>query len=253
MCGIAGFVDTKPADASAFTAQAQRMADTLAHRGPDADGVWVDANAGVVLAHRRLSIVDLSAAGAQPMRDHAGRYVITLNGEIYNYEEVRRALPDGAVRAWRGHSDTEVLLEAIAAWGVPGALARCVGMFAFALWDRETRTLTLARDRFGEKPLYYGLTRGVLLFGSELKALRAHTAFDAGVNRTALDAFLRIGCVPAPHSIYEGIQKLPPATYLEIQTRPGASLKVGKPRTYWSLESATHSGGMRTHDAPPRT
>ncbi len=244
MCGITGFLDPRASDAALLSAQAQRMADTLAHRGPDAEGVWADARAGLALAHRRLSIVDLSPAGAQPMRDHSGRFVITLNGEIYNYEEVRSALP-GGTRVWRGHSDTEVLLEAIATWGVTGALERCVGMFAFALWDRETRTLTLARDRFGEKPLYYGVSRGVLLFGSELKALRAHAAFEADIDRQVLDTFLRIGCIPAPHSIYTGIFKLPPATTLRIDAPPGAPLRVGQPASYWSLDGvAPSSAGL---------
>ncbi len=154
MCGIAGFIELKRGlDPAAMDARARRMAAAIAYRGPDAEGAWVSAPDGVALAHRRLAIVDLSAAGAQPMHGTGGRHVIAFNGEIYNYREVGAALPE---QVWRGHSDTEVLLAAIAAWGLEGALERCTGMFAFALWDRHERVLTLARDRFGEKPLYYG-------------------------------------------------------------------------------------------------
>lgn len=247
MCGIAGIVDPSAADIESLQALVRRMNDTLAHRGPDGSGVWADPGAGVVLAQRRLAIVDLSPAGAQPMADRAGRYCITLNGEIYNYEELRRDLPQCN---WRGHSDTEVLLEAIAAWGLEAALARAVGMFALALWDKRERVLTLARDRFGEKPLYYCVTRGALLFASELKALRAHPAFDARIDREALDQFLRVGCVPAPRTIYEGVFKLPPASTLALRVTPGRPLELPAqaPRSYWSLSEISASGALAIGD-----
>src|SRR5271166_1538492 len=169
MCGISGvWFLRRQADADARSI-VRGMADAIRHRGPDAGDEWIDGQTGVALAHRRLSILDLSSAGAQPMQDFTGRFVIVFNGEIYNHLDLRRSLEDeGAAPAWRGHSDTETLLAAIASWGVQCALERACGMFAFALWDRSTRTLTLARDRLGEKPLYYGWSNGTLLFGSEL-------------------------------------------------------------------------------------
>ncbi|MBX6393565.1 MAG: asparagine synthetase B, partial [Burkholderiales bacterium] len=190
MCGLTGFWQPGGCAHDEAAETARRMADALVHRGPDDAGVWVDASAGLALGHRRLAILDLSPAGHQPMVSDSGRYVIAFNGEIYNHRELRAALEgvpkvtpasaDGVRRAcgasggWRGHSDTETLLAAIETWGIEQALQRCVGMFALALWDRQARTLTLARDRLGEKPLYYGWQDGVFLFGSELKALRAH-------------------------------------------------------------------------------
>ena len=191
------------------------MADALRHRGPDDAGVWVDAPAGLALAQRRLAIVDLSAAGHQPMASATGRWVIAFNGEIYNHAALRAELAAaGAAPAWRGHSDTETLLAGFEHWGVPGTLQRCVGMFALALWDRHARTLALARDRLGEKPLYCGWVGGRLAFGSELKALRALPGFANPVSRPALGLMLRLGYVPAPLSIYEGLYKLPPGTWL---------------------------------------
>ena len=185
MCGITGFLTQT--DVGQLSAIANRMADAITHRGPDDAGVWVDADAGIALAHRRLAIVDLSPAGHQPMLSANGRYVIAFNGEIYNHLDLRRELEtSGAAPSWRGHSDTETLLAALAAWGIEAALKRCVGMFAFALWDRESRSLTLARDRMGEKPLYYGWQDRTFLFGSELKALKAHPAFCAEVDRKSV-------------------------------------------------------------------
>src|SRR6267154_4828632 len=157
MCGIAGMLRPGGGDESALTGYAKRMADALRHRGPDASGVWTNTAAGVALGHRRLSILDLSEAGAQPMRSECGRFVVTFNGEIYNHLDIRKELDaNGAAPNWRGHSDTETLLYAVRQWGVAAALQRFGGMFAFALWDEESQTLTLCRDRFGEKPLYYG-------------------------------------------------------------------------------------------------
>src|SRR4051794_9946210 len=178
MCGLAGFLAPGPVNEASHLAAV--MAERLVHRGPDDAGVWADPGSGVALAFRRLAIIDLSPAGHQPMVSHCGRYVIIFNGEIYNHLELRADLDRAGVGTpWRGHSDTETLLAALARWGVRRTLQRCGGMFAFALWDQEERQLVLARDRTGEKPLYYGWQNGTLVFGSELKALRAHPSFKA--------------------------------------------------------------------------
>lgn len=237
MCGIAGLIEFDSREQ--LEARARAMADTLVHRGPDDAGVWEDPDAGVALAHRRLSILDLTPAGHQPMVSACGRYVIAFNGEIYNHLDLRRMLDDsGRGPAWRGHSDTETLLATFAAWGVEGTLKKCVGMFAIALWDRRDHKLTLARDRLGEKPLYYGRHNGVFLFGSELKALRAHPAFRGEIDRHALALFMRLAYVPSPWSIYRGIFKLPPGNYLEV----GKDGVAGSPRAYWSAESICATG-----------
>ena len=214
MCGFAGFLDlTKATPGRAAVVRA--MAATLVHRGPDDDGVWVDDEAGAALGFRRLAILDLSPQGHQPMASHDGRWVIAFNGEIYNHAELRRQLGDGIV--WRGHSDTEVLLEAVAAWGVEAALARFDGMFAFALWDRSERSLVLARDRFGEKPLYWAEMGGSLLFGSELKALAAHPAWDGAIDRDALGQYMRLGWIAAPNTIHRHASKLEPGCLMRVK------------------------------------
>lgn len=237
MCGITGFLGISSRGSAVV---ADRMASALYHRGPDDSGVWVDEPAGVALAHRRLSILDLSPAGHQPMVSPSGRYVIVFNGEIYNHLELREALPDGK---WRGHSDTETLLAAFECWGVAASLKKSVGMFAIALWDRESRTLTLGRDRLGEKPLYYGWQNGVLLFGSELKALRAHPAFQGVINRDALTLFLRHNYVPVPYSIYRGINKLPPGTFLQVNASAALASSSGiHPVSYWSAREVAEIG-----------
>lgn len=237
MCGIAGFIGETGRDAAAV---ATRMGASLHHRGPDDDGVWIDGMIGVALAHRRLSILDLSPAGHQPMVSASGRYVIVFNGEIYNHLNLREELTS---KHWRGHSDTETLLAAFESWGVEATLKKSVGMFAIALWDRETRTLTLTRDRLGEKPLYYGFQNDVLLFGSELKALKAHPAFVGEVDRDALTLFLRHNAIPAPYSIYRGINKLPPGTYWQVSL-DALSSRSGKGglKTYWSARDAAEQG-----------
>lgn len=218
---------------------AQTMANSIIHRGPDDAGEWFDPEAGIALAHRRLSIVDLSPAGHQPMTSASGRYVIAFNGEIYNHLELRLDLEAfGAAPAWRGHSDTETLLAALVGWGIEDTLKRCVGMFAFALWDRESRTLTLARDRMGEKPLYYGWQGRTFLFGSELKALKAHPEFRGEVDRDVLTLYLRHNYVPGPYSIYKGIFKLQPGAYLTLAASDAAGVS---PRLtfYWrALDAA---------------
>lgn len=230
MCGFAGVFARTPSQDSL-----QRMGQGIAHRGPDDSGIWIDPDAAIGLVHRRLSIIDLSPAGHQPMASACGRYVIAFNGEIYNHSELRKTLEHSS---WRGHSDTETLLIAIATWGIEATLKQCVGMFAFALWDRESRTLTLARDRLGEKPLYYGWQGETFLFGSELKALKAHPAFCAGIDRDALALFLRHNAIPAPYSIYQDIYKLPPGTFLQVH----AGQKDARPVTYWSARSVAEVG-----------
>lgn len=217
-----------------------RMGEAIAHRGPDDSGVWLDADAGIGLSHRRLSILDLSPAGHQPMASASGRYVIAFNGEIYNHLGLRRQLDDPA---WRGHSDTETLLAGFESWGIEQTLQRAVGMFAIALWDRETRTLTLARDRLGEKPLYYGWQGGVFLFGSELKALKQHSAFIGEVDRDALALYLRYGYIPAPYSIYRGIHKLAPGTLLQLHAGDRHLLE---PMPFWSMKNVAERGQRET-------
>jgi len=246
MCGIAGAVDTRARSSAAeLDAIARRMADALIHRGPDDGGTWTDAGAGVALGHRRLSILDLSPEGHQPMRSACGRFVIVYNGEVYNYRELRAELEkERAAPAWRGHSDTEVILAAIRHWGLDAALGRFVGMFAFALWDQEQRVLHLVRDRMGEKPLYYGWINDVFLFGSELKALRAHPQWRGEIDRNALALFLRHNYIPAPYSIYRNVYKLRPGTALTLRldgSRTGAEPEL-QPASYWSVRQAAERG-----------
>ena len=241
MCGIAGFLEPGGLS-SAADEDLQRMMGTLVHRGPDGSGIWKDAAAGVALGHRRLAILELSPAGAQPMVSASGRFVITFNGEIYNHLEMRADLEGAhAAPAWRGHSDTETLLAALDRWGLTATLERTVGMFAFALWNRQTRTLMLARDRLGEKPLFYGWQGATFLFGSELKALRSHRAFHTGIDRTAVARYVESGYVPAPHSIYQGISKLPSGTYLEVPD-DAKTAPAYLPRAYWSLGNVIENG-----------
>ncbi|HTT08613.1 MAG TPA: asparagine synthase (glutamine-hydrolyzing) [Gammaproteobacteria bacterium] len=242
MCGIAGFCNPNGLDGHA-AAVAERMAGAIAHRGPDDHGTWLDAESGIALAHRRLSIIDLSPAGHQPMHSASGRYVIVFNGEVYNYRELRSKLEEGGRgAAWRGHSDTEVILAACEAWGIHDALKQMRGMFAIALWDRKTRTITLSRDRLGEKPLYYGLINGVFLFASELKALRGHPAFNAPVNRDVLALFLRHNYVPGPYTIYEGIYKLSPGCALTITVDDLRRGQLPPVQPYWQAREICERG-----------
>jgi asparagine synthase (glutamine-hydrolysing) len=242
MCGLVGFFGGV-AGIGGDGALLRRMSDTIIHRGPDDGGSWVDCEQRIGLGHRRLSIVDLSPAGHQPMMSDSGRYVIAFNGEIYNHLDIRTELEElGQAPTWRGHSDTETLLAGIEAWGVETTLKKSIGMFAIALWDRQTHTLTLARDRMGEKPLYYGWqgsgNERVFLFGSELKALKAHPAFAADINRGALCLLLRHNYIPAPYSIYQDIAKLEPGGLLSV------SLAQPEPRIwkYWDAIEVARAG-----------
>ena len=230
MCGIAGFFDPgHDVDPARYEAIAGAMADRLAHRGPNDRDTWSDAAAGIALGFRRLSILDLSPAGRQPMRSADGNLVMVFNGEIYNHRALRAGLEQEGAGPWRGHSDSEVLLEAIARWGFAAALGRLNGMFAIAVWDRAARRLRLARDRFGEKPLYYGWVGGALLFASELKALRPHPLWRGDIDRAALELLLRYGYIPAPWTAFADMRKLPPGCWLEI-----ADAGESAPRPYWS-------------------
>lgn len=242
MCGISGFFQG-PSTGVSLISNITRMNESIIHRGPDDSGAWLDESLGLALGHRRLSILDLSPAGHQPMPSACERYVIAFNGEIYNHLELRsRLAAEGKAPAWRGHADTETLLAGFAAWGIERTLQAAVGMFAIALWDRQTRQLTLARDRMGEKPLYYGWQGNTLLFGSELKALKAHPGFRGEVNRDALTLLLRHNCIPAPYSIYQGIAKLMPGHYLSIPLHDHAAARAAQPQAYWRLNEAVERG-----------
>lgn len=235
MCGISGFWQQPAPGMETILAQ---MTARLAHRGPDDSGNWCDPDAGIALGHRRLAILDLSPAGHQPMHSACGRFVLIFNGEIYNHETLRQALP---LQPWRGHSDTETLLAGFAHWGIVPTLQKTVGMFALALWDKETRKLTLARDRLGEKPLYYGWQKNTFLFASELGAIKIHPAFERTIDRDALALFMRHNNVPAPYSIFQGIHKLPPGCLLTLDAHSLCG-QPACPVPYWQLQDAIEAG-----------
>jgi asparagine synthase (glutamine-hydrolysing) len=236
MCGIAGILDPSAStSADRLAALAETMASSVEHRGPDDSGVWVDAEAGVAFGHRRLAVVDLGPGGAQPMMSSGGRWVMAYNGEIYNHLEVRRRLERGGT-VFRSTSDTEVLVAAVERWGIDRALDACEGMFAVALWDRRQRELHLLRDRFGEKPLYYGWVGRVFAFGSELKALSAVPGFGAELDRGAVTSYLRSNCIPAPRTIWRGIWKLLPGHVVTLQSPTRGALP--EQRCYWSAADA---------------
>jgi len=243
MCGVVGYWAKHRGAAN--VAQVKSMADRLSHRGPDDSGAWIDEESDLALGHRRLSILDLSKAGHQPMRSTCGRYVLSYNGEIYNHLDLREKLnATGIDHNWRSQSDTETLLIALLVWGIDQTLKQLNGMFAFALWDHTEKTLHLARDRMGEKPMYYGNIGNVLLFGSELKAFTMHSEWQGTINRDALALYLRHNYIPAPWSIYKNIYKLPPAHYITIRNR---GTEIRKPHCYWNLgEIATT--GVNIHD-----
>jgi asparagine synthase (glutamine-hydrolysing) len=236
MCGLTGFVATSGTD---LLPTVRRMCDAIVHRGPDDSGEWIDAEHGVALGFRRLAIIDVSQAGHQPMLSASGRFVVTFNGEIYNFEDLRRELREaGAAPSFRGHSDTEVMLAAFEAWGVEASVKRFNGMFAIALWDRERRRLHLMRDRMGVKPMYYGFGGRTFFYGSELKALRQHPDFAGTIDRGALNLYLRFMYVPAPYSIYEGIRKLMPGTILTFDP----ATRQTETTVYWSAREAALRG-----------
>lgn len=252
MCGLAGILSYSHQDGSAARTLVSQMIVPLHHRGPNAHGVWMDD--GFAIGHRRLAIQDLSEAGAQPMHSSCGRFVIAFNGEIYNHADLRVQLEqEGAAPEWRGHSDTETLLAAIVCWGLDRALRRVAGMFAIALWDRQKKLLSLARDRIGEKPLYWGWAGSSLVFGSELKALRVHPGFPGEVCRKALALYVQFAYVPAPRSIHPGVYKLEAGCVLEVgdklpESPPQEPMRSGDQyggvsiRRYWSLNDEIETG-----------
>lgn len=237
MCGIAGFWAESPVQGAEQLAQ--KMGVAILHRGPDSSSTWHDEAAGLSLVHRRLAILDLSPAGAQPMTSRCGRYILCYNGEIYNYRALRGNLEATGHGGWRGKSDTEVLLALIVRDGLHKALEQSVGMFAIALWDRKEKVLTLARDRIGEKPLYYGRQGGSLLFASELKALRVHPDWQGDIDRDAITLLMRHNYIGAPYCIYRGIKKLLPGHYVEVREN---GWQVSDPISYWSLEGSVLRG-----------
>jgi asparagine synthase (glutamine-hydrolysing) len=240
MCGISGFLTRDRAiSADLLRRIVSAMTQTLTHRGPDDFGEWVDREAGVALGHRRLSIIDLTPLGHQPMVSVDGRFVLTYNGEVYNYRDLREELEEWGY-PFAGRSDTEVLLAGFMRWGVVGTLRRSNGMLAFALWDRRERTLTLARDRAGEKPLYYGCCGDSIVFASELKSIRVHPEFAGDIDRQSLSLFLNYGWVPSPYCIYRGLRKLPPGCFVTLaaETDPLAV----QPTAYWSAREAAERG-----------
>jgi asparagine synthase (glutamine-hydrolysing) len=248
MCGLTGFVALEPRDRAEALEELRNSAAAIAHRGPDGSGVWVDPSGRVGLGHRRLSIIDLSPAGAQPMNSDCGRFTIAFNGEIYNYRELRAQLDAAGVR-FRGHSDTEVLLYAFRSWGIEATLKRAYGMFAIALWDRERQELTLARDRLGEKPLYYAECGSTFVFGSELKALRALSGWRGAPSATALRWLLRLNYIPAPWSIYDSTFKLEPGSMLTLGVNGGRF--TTRRQKFWDIEALARAGSESPLDGSP--
>lgn len=238
MCGIAGFCNF----AGDGKSNIERMKDRMLHRGPDAGGTYINEDGSVVLGHRRLSIVDLSENGSQPMMSHSGRYVIVYNGEIYNYKKIAdKLLKEGKVTAFRGTSDTEILLEAFEAYGVKEAISLCKGMFAIALYDRKEEALYLLRDRVGEKPLYYGKVAGCFAFASDIGVLTVMDGFHNPINTAVLDLYFVHGYIPAPYSVYQDIYKLEPGTILKIKL-PFNKLEDAETETYWSMKETARYG-----------
>ena len=242
MCGIVGFRQDLSSNIE-MRACITQMNDTLYHRGPDASDIWLDETIGLAIGHRRLAILELSPAGAQPMHSMCGRYVVVFNGEIYNHLQLREQLnQEGFLLEWRGHSDTETMLACFVAWGIEKTLQAMVGMFAIALWDKQEKLLTLAKDRMGEKPLYWGWQGDSLFFSSELKALKSHPIFKADINRDSITLLLRHNCIPAPYSIYQDIEKLRPGYWLQL---PLAELETAKrvvPKAYWRFNTVVETG-----------
>ena len=244
MCGINGFYSLS---LSNFNNAISKMNSAISHRGPDSNGSWQDSNVGIFFGHQRLSILDLSTAGNQPMRSISGQFIITYNGEIYNHLEIREEIEKkNSDLKWRSNSDTETLLEAIGTWGIDTTLKKIEGMFAFGIWDRKKRSLILARDRIGEKPLYFGWqgegNNKIFIFSSELKALKVHPGFNADLNQDAITLQLRHNCIPAPHSIYKNIYKLLPGHYLQIHEHELKKAISPSIKSYWSISNCAIFG-----------
>lgn len=246
MCGITGFIDFKRRfDRDLMLGTVKEMTDTIVHRGPDDEGFWADEKSGVVLGFRRLAILDLSPTGSQPMASADGRFVVVFNGEIYNFLELREEL-EKAGHTFRGHSDTEVMLAAFVEWGIEPTVKKLNGMFAFALWDSLNRELYLVRDRIGKKPLYYGKINDTFLFGSELKSLNIHPAFDAEIDKNSLTQYLKFGYIPSPQSIYKKIYKLAPGRFLKVASE---KKEISEQKAYWSISEAAKAGIENPLDA----
>ena len=251
MCGIAGYfaVNNERSD-SEMEAIATEMANAIVHRGPDSSGAWVDEKVGLALAHRRLSIIDLSVHGNQPMHSEHGQYVIIFNGEIYNHRELRQELLSRG-KTFRGHSDTEVILAGCEEWGVEQTINKCVGMFAIALWDIKGKNLYLVRDRMGEKPLYYGWQKGTFIFSSELKAMKRHPDFQGEIDRDSLALYFRHKYIPAPYSVYENVSKLEPGAILKLSIRANLgnnNCRCPEITTYWSLKEIAEKAELHGYD-----
>lgn len=241
MCGINGFFNAHTTIPEQTVIS--KMNAAIDYRGPDADGSWMDDSMGLVIGHRRLAIQDISSAGTQPMHSACGRYVLAFNGEIYNHLKLRDQLVnEGHALNWRGHSDTETMLACFAVRGVEKTLKAMVGMFAIALWDRKQNVLTLAKDRMGEKPLYWGWQENSLFFGSELKGFKEHPVFKTEINRDAITLLLRHNCIPAPYSIYQGIEKLRPGHWIELPLTDLEKAKTVRPKAYWSFNETVENG-----------
>jgi len=238
VCGLTGFWNQNDSSIKykELLERAQTMAATINWRGPDSRGEWADEKTGISIAHRRLAVVDLTSAGHQPMVSASGRYVIAYNGEVYNSTEIRNDLK-GRHISWRGHSDTETILEACGILGVSETVKKCIGMFAFAIWDRQERELWLVRDRLGIKPLYYGFNNGIFFFGSQIKTFLQHPAFRPEMNLFAVQEYLRFGYIPAPLSIWKDISKLTQGSWIKLSA--GGTVDTG---TYWDLETAVRKG-----------
>ena len=243
MCGFTGFYNPKKdQDSVVINRILDSMSSGISHRGPDASGNWSDIDSGIALNHTRLSIIDLSSAGSQPMISHSQRYIIAFNGEIYNHHDLRARLEKSRKVNWRGDSDTESFLESIDEFGIEDTLKHSTGMFAFALWDQKDKLLCIARDRLGEKPVYYGFQNDTFLFGSELKALKSHHSFKNEINKNSISLLMKYCYIPAPFSIYEGIFKLDPANYLLLSQKDLAEKNLKKPTQYWSMDNSIQNG-----------
>jgi len=244
MCGFAGIIKQQLLTDDEFIVMLTNMADRIAHRGPDDSGIWYDNKIGLGFAHRRLSVIDLTDAGRQPMVSSSGRFIMAYNGEVYNFEEIRILLESQGYSHWCGHSDTEVILAAFEHWGMEKSLQMMTGMFAFALWDRQKRKLYLARDRMGEKPLYYGINNNTFFFGSDLRAFNASPFWRPEINPDALGLLMKQGYIPSPFSIFKGMHKLTPGTFIEIPVC-GNNLSesdLPAPVPYWSFLEIVKAG-----------